>query len=80
MDRIDFLGFALLLRDMSGLDRYSTRQSKQGSHQVSGLSARILSCPCRSPSSRCSERIYPSRQPKWLVPPLFSARLLVTKL
>ena len=25
MDRIDFLGFALLLRDMSGLDRYSTR-------------------------------------------------------
>ncbi len=26
MDRSDFLGSALLLRDISGLDRYSTRQ------------------------------------------------------
>jgi len=29
MDRIDFLGFVLLLRDISRLDRYSTQQSKQ---------------------------------------------------
>ena len=27
MDRIDFLGFALLPRDMSRLDRYSTRHN-----------------------------------------------------
>jgi hypothetical protein len=26
MDRIDFLGFVLLLRDISRLDRYSTQQ------------------------------------------------------
>jgi len=29
MDRIGFLGFVLLLRDISRLDRYSTRQWKQ---------------------------------------------------
>ena len=28
MDRIDFLGFVLLLRDISRLDRYSTQQSE----------------------------------------------------
>ena len=30
MDRVDFLDFTLLTRDISQLDRYSTRQISQG--------------------------------------------------
>ncbi|QLH81983.1 hypothetical protein [Halosimplex pelagicum] len=42
MDRIDFLGFVLLLRDISRLDRYSTRQFTPESESDRGQDVRQL--------------------------------------
>jgi len=40
MDRIDFLGFVLLLRDISRLDRYSTRHSIPNSSRTGSAPSR----------------------------------------
>jgi hypothetical protein len=55
MDRVDFLGFVLLIRDISRLDRYSTQQINL---VVSHLFGRSLRIPNRLTANQYGEELH----------------------